>query len=255
MIPHLMGLDIAVLTLCWAHAFASILGINMYREEPLILLMGSAWLFVMMARLSASIKQSKQRGVNFYTEHLALFLVLCLAVGMALLWILFFALSAVVYHYLAPFALYLIVSRLPFFSETVRLLMRSICFAFCCAIPSFYFSVTLEPIEMLSCTPIWYLGVLMFLFFMEHREHQEQAVKVSPHLVPVGQVLLLLICMYSAWSSSSYEQSVSITIILANACLAVIVRLRRHLSAELMTACRIPIMMVAPILSVLLFGR
>lgn len=254
-LPHLLGLDIAVLTLCWAHAFACILGINMYREEPLILLIGSAWFFVIITRLSASIRDSKSKGINFYTEHLAMLVVLCLAVGLALLWLLLFAVSTVVYHYLAPFALYLIVSRIPFFSEPMRLLMRSICYAFCCAIPSFYFSVTLAPIEMLSCTPIWYLGVLMFLFFMEQREHQSEAKPISPYLVPVGQLLLLLICLYSAWNSSSYAQSVSITIIIANACLAAIVRLRRYFSPALINVLRMPIMMVAPILSILIYGR
>ncbi len=255
-IPHLMGLDIAVLTLCWAHAFACILGINMYREEPLILLIGSAWLFVMIARLVTSIRGSKMKGANFYSENFPMILVLCLAIGLALLWLLLFAVSAVVYQYLAPFALYLIVSRLPFFSEPMRLLMRSICYAFCCAIPSFYFSVTLAPSEMLTCTPIWYLGVLMFLFFMENRENQAGgASRISPHLVPVGQLLLLLICLYSAWSSSSYEQSVSITIIIANACLALIVRLRHYVSPELVNVLRMPVMMLAPILSVLIFGH
>lgn len=263
LLPHLLGLDIALLSLCWAHAFACMLEINMYREEPLILLIGSAWLFTMMSRLYQGFRYRKTQGPTFYTEKFALLFVLCLAIALAMVWLLLFSVSSVLLHYLAPFFLYLLVSRLPFVKETPRLLMRSICYAFCCAIPSFYFSVTLAPWDMLSCAPIWYLGVLMFLFFKEHRDRvfldmsaaPEVRKNVSPHLVPLGQVLLLAICIHDAFSSYSYEQSVSTTLILANACLAVVIRLRKHFSPLVVEVLRLPVMMVAPIISVLIYGH
>ncbi len=263
MLPHLLGVDIALLTLCWAHAFACMLEINMYREEPLILLIGSAWLFTMLTRMFNAVKLSKTEGANFYTERIALLTILCLAVGLALLWLLLFAVSTVLLHYVAPFAIYLIFSRLPFIKGAWRLLLRSVAYAFCCAIPSFYFSVTLGPFDMLSCAPIWYLGVLMFFFFIEPQEwraydicpNKTHQTDLPSYLVPCGQFALLLICIYHACSSSSYEQSVSTTLILANACLAVVVRLRKYVSPMVVEALRIPVMMIAPILSVIFFGH
>lgn len=257
-IPHLLGVDIALLTLCWAHAFACILEINMLRENPLILLIGSVWLFVIVSRLISSVRHIRDDERNFYTAKIAALSIICLAVGLALLWLLLFSVSTVVLHYVIPLSFFFFLSILPIFRGSARILLRALAYAFACAIPSFYFAVTLSPWAMLSCAPIWFFGVLMYLFFQEHeqwrtsdemRSSQGGAV-VSPHLVPLGQFILLGLCIYQAANAPSYEQNVSFTLILANACLAVVVRLRRYLSPLAVDALRIPVMMIAPLAAV-----
>lgn len=258
MIPHLLGFDFALLTLCWSHAFACILEINMLREEPLILLIGSVWLVTMLSRLSSSVRMLRHNERNFYSAKIAALSVLCLAVAMALLWLLFFSVSTVVLYYVAPLSFFIFLSMLPIFGGAAKMMLRAFAYAFACAIPSFYFAVTLSPFEMLSCAPIWFFGVLMFLFFQEHQlwrssdePHSSQCgAKVSPYLVPIGQLMLLAICIYQAATSPAYEQNVSLTLILGNACLAAISRLRSYYSPLVVDALRIPIMMIAPIAAV-----
>lgn len=219
---QLWGLDIPATALCWAVACAALMQITMITAGPMLLVAAGTWCVVMSSRLVAALKSPAAWQASFYRSHLALLLVLLFGVGMATLWMLFFQVGrGVLLYAMAPAAL-LMLSRLcraKMLGQT-RELLRSLAFAMFCALPAFYFSFTLTPVHMVTTAPVWYMGLLFYLWARERATLREPHRYAESTLFnTIALIVLLASTLIASVTAPMFERTLCITIAIGTGCL------------------------------------
>ena len=225
---QLWGLDTPITALCWAVACAALLQITMVTEGPMLLVAAGVWCWVMGGRLAAAIKSPTAWQAAFYRSHMVLVILLLFSVGMAALWMLFFEVGRHVLDYAIIPGLILFLAQLCRGSALQQTgnLLRSIAFAMFCALPAFYFSFSLSPLHMVTTAPVWYLGMLFFLWERERETLRTQAADARTNLFNVGALIALLAAaLISSVTAPMFERTLCITIAIGAGCLQGFARL------------------------------
>ncbi len=254
---QLWGLDAPVAAFCWAMAYAALQDIPMITSAPLLLLTAAVWLFTIASRLFRAVVQRRGWYVIFYRSHMALFTLLVLAVAAATLWMLFYYVGQILLLYaFIPFVV-LVLGYLPLIRrvEGLRGIFHASAFALACSVPAVFYSVFVSPLQLISCSPTWYLAILMFLYYLLRSSWlmAEDAARRRGLLVSVVLGLLFLFCLLSAASAPSFERSFCLTVATGAACLELLVRLRPRLSQDALFSVGWLSMALPPVLGVVLF--
>ena len=219
---QLWGLDIPAIALCWAVACAALMQITMITAGPMLLVAAGVWCVVMGSRLVAAIKSPEAWQAAFYRSHMALLVVLLAGVGMATLWMLFFQVGRSVLNYAFFPTTLLALAQLCRASvlRQTKMLLQSVSFAMFCALPAFYFSFTQGPLHMVTTAPMWYLGLLFYLWARERADLQE-APADAPHSVfnVVALIALLISALIASVTTPMFERTLCITVAIGAGCL------------------------------------
>ncbi len=238
-------------------AYAALLDIPMITSAPLLLLTAAVWLFTIASRLFRAVLQRRGWYVLFYRSHLALFTLLVFAVAAATLWMLFYYVGQIMLLYaFIPFVV-LVLGYLPVICrvEGLRGFFHASAFALACSVPAAFYSVFVSPLQLFSCSPTWYLAILMFLYYLLRSSWlmAEDAARRRGVLVSVGLGLLFLFCLLSAVSAPAFERSLCLTIALGAVFLELMVRMRTRLSQDALFSVGWLSMALPPVLGIILF--
>ena len=251
-LPALWGLDVALCALCWGVLVAAHYGITMITTGPLLVLSSTVWLVVMAGRLTKACGGQKMMSADFYRRNLVPLLPLFLAVLGATWWMLFFRVGQyLLYFGLIPF-LMLGVSRFPLLYRIpgFSLFFKSAAFAFACAVPTFYYSFYLSPLQMWQSTPLWMLAGLFFLFHVERG-------RAASGMGGVQVFCLAAVFGFSMFRMIHAPAGVSswyLILCMAVAGLHMLFRLRTRLSEEAWYALGWPVMTVPALLGIVAFA-
>lgn len=219
---QLWGLDTPITAICWSVAFAALMQITMITPAPLLVVAGGVWCTVMLQRIHAAVSQADSWQAAFYRGHLPVILVLLFAVGMATLWMLFFYVGKNILWYMVPPLFFNGLSMClsgPWFRQISRL-CKAIAFAMVCAMPAFYFSFMLNPLNILTTGPVWYLGILFFLMAGERERLRSGAQNSSQVVVnTLTLIMLLAFTLISGATAPMFERTLCITIAIGAGCL------------------------------------
>ncbi len=254
---QLWGLDTPITALCWSVACAALLQITMVTEGPMLLVAAGVWCCVMGNRLVAAIKSPAAWQAAFYRSHVVLLIVLLFSVSMATLWMLFFEVGRHVLDYaLIPgFILCLAQMCRGNALRQTRLLLRSVAFAMFCALPSFYFSFSLSPLHMVTTAPVWYMGMLFFLWERERESLRTQNHDTRTDLFNVGALIVLLTAtLIASVTAPMFERTLCITIAIGAGCLQGFARLTPHLPRPLALAISWFTMAMPALLGIILYA-
>ena len=219
---QLWGLDTPVTALCWAVACAALMQITMITAGPMLLVAAGVWCGLMLSRLVAAIKSPDAWQAAFYRRNLSIIVVLLFGVGMATLWMLFFLVGRSVLDYAIVPALFLLLARLCHHAtlHQTRLLLQSLAFAMLCALPAFYFSFSLSPLHMVTTAPVWYMGLLFYLWGRERQAIREGKTDAGFAFFNVGALIVLLVsALISSVTAPMFERTLCITVAIGTGCL------------------------------------
>ena len=254
---QLWGLDTPITALCWAMAYAALLQITMVSVGPMLLVAAGTWCWVMGCRLGAAIKSPTAWQADFYRSHIVLLMVLLFSVCMATLWMLFFEVGRHVLDYALIPALFLFLGhwcKASILRQT-GVLLRSIAFAMFCALPAFYFSFSLSPLHMVTTAPVWYMGILFFLWERERESLRNQASDTRTDLFNVGALIVLLVStLIACVTSPMFERTLCITIAIGAGCLQGFARIAQLLPAPLALAISWFTMALPALLGIILYA-
>ena len=254
---QLWGLDTPITTLCWAVACAAILQITMVTEGPMLLVAAGAWCWVMGGRLVAAIRSADAWQASFYRSHMVLMIVLIFCVAMATLWMLFFEVGRHVLNYtLIPgFLLALAQVCSGNVLRQTGVLLRNIAYAMFCALPAFYFSFTLSPLHMLTTAPVWYVGILFFLWEREREILRTPITDARASLFNTGALVALLAAtLIASVTAPMFERTLCITVAIGAGCLQAFARLTPHLPRPLALAISWLTMALPALLGIILYA-
>lgn len=219
---QLWGLDTPATALCWAVACAALMQITMITAGPMLLVAAGVWCGLMSCRLVAAIRSPEAWQAAFYRSHLAMLVVLLFSVGMATLWMLFFQVGRSVLDYAIIPTGFLLLARLCRAAalQQTRLLLQSLAFAMFCALPAFYFSFTLTPLHMVTTAPVWYMGLLFYLWARERQAIREGRSDAAPAFFNVAALIVLLIsALIASVTAPMFERTLCITVAIGTGCL------------------------------------
>ena len=254
---QLWGLDTPITTLCWAVACAALLQITMVTEGPMLLVAAGAWCWVMGGRLVAAIRSADAWQASFYRSHMVLMIVLIFCVAMATLWMLFFEVGRHVLNYtLIPgFLLALAQVCSGNALRQTGVLLRNIAYAMFCALPAFYFSFTLSPLHMLTTAPVWYMGMLFFLWEREREMLRNQHTDARASLFNTGALVALLAAtLIASVTAPMFERTLCITVAIGAGCLQAFACLSPHLPRPLALAISWLTMALPALLGIILYA-
>lgn len=258
MLFSLCGFDVPLAALCWGIACAALLEITMMTAGPLLLLTSTVWACTIFSRVGRAISSPKGCWYpEFYRERLAPLLLLAGCVMLAALWMLFFYVGQYLISYaLIPVALLLLAFSPPLRSfPQLCLLCKGVAYAFACAIPAFFFSFTIDPLSMLFCEPVWYLGGLFFLFGWERGRWKKDPRPPHPSvLFTSGLGALLLLCLYSSVTAPFFERALCVAVAVGAGCLQALARVSPALSREALFSLGWLIMAFPALLGILIFA-
>ncbi len=258
MLLSLCGFDVPLTALCWGVACAALLQITMMTAGPLLLLTSTVWACTIFSRVFKSISSPTEVWYpDFYRGRMAPLLLLAGCVMLAAVWMLFFYVGQyLIFYVLFPVVMLLLaISPLLRSVPLVRLLCKAVAYAFACAAPAFFFSFTIDPLTMLLCKPVWYMGCLFFLFAMERaRWRKENRPPHPPLVVTLGLGLLLLCCIYSSMTAPFFERSLCIAVAIGAGCLQALARLSSRWSREVLFALGWPAMTLPALLGILVYA-
>lgn len=254
---QLWGLDTPATALCWAVACAALMQITMITAGPMLLVAAGVWCVVMCSRLVAAIKSPTAWQATFYRSHMALLVVLLFGVGMATLWMLFFQVGRTVLDYaFIPTAL-LLLARLCRGSmlRQTRILLQSISFAMFCSLPAFYFSFSLSPLHMVTTAPVWYMGLLFYLWARE-RETLRETPEVERNSVfsVVALIALLISALIASVTAPMFERTLCITVAIGAGCLQGFSRLIPRMPATVALSLSWLTMALPAVLGIILYA-
>ena len=258
MLPSLCGFDVPLTALCWGVACAALLQITMMTAGPLILLTGTVWACTIFSRVVKSISAPSDVWCpDFYRARMAPLLLLAGCVMLAAVWMLFFYVGQyLIFYVLVPVVMLLLaISPLlrPF--PLVRLLCKAVAYAFACAAPAFFFSFTIDPLTMLFCKPVWYMGWLFFLFAMERARWRRETRSTHPPMAfTLSLGVLLLCCLYSSVTAPFFERSLCIAVAIGAGCLQALARMSSRWSREVLFALGWPAMALPALLGILIYA-
>lgn len=230
--------------------------ITMVSEGSILLLVASVWVYTILSRTHAAIRQHSGWYHDYYENHAVPMLLLALAAAAAGIWMLCFYVGQHVLPYVCIPAFFLLLSAIPARKATVfKGFCKSIAFGFACMVPAFSMSFELSPLNMFFCAPCWHLGILFFLFLQE-RTLWEETDSPNSHsrLLLCGLFCLLIVCALSAGRSSYFGHSMGLTIAMGAACLMLLAKIRSHLSAQGIFSLCWPVMTLPALLAILLFS-
>ncbi|MGN0865323.1 MAG: hypothetical protein ACI4P8_04170 [Akkermansia sp.] len=219
------GLDVPLTALCWGCASARLMEIPMLTNAPLTVTVTSLWGLTLGRRLWCALRLPKAPNAAFYRGHLAPLLFLLGGLVAATLWMLTFYVGQRFWGYLlTPVWLSMVGLLLP--GKRLRRVGELLC---CCALaqlivaPAFYDGFMTTPLHALFCAPVWYLGVLLFLFGEEQRSDGE-----SPLVPKLSLCLLLGACLLSLKTAPPFEYRLCLAVAVGAGCLHGLGRLRRR---------------------------
>ena len=254
---QLWGLDTPITTLCWAVACAALMQITMVTEGPKLLVAAGAWCWVMSGRLVAAIKSADAWQAAFYRSHMVLMIVLIFCVGMAALWMLFFEVGRHVLDYALIPGLLLILAQMcrgNVFHQT-GVLLQNIAYAMFCALPAFYYSFSLSPLHLLTTAPVWYVGMLFFLWEREREILRNPITDARASLFNTGALVALLAAsLISSVTAPMFERTLCITVAIGAGCLQALARLTPHLPKPLALAISWLTMALPALLGIILYA-
>ena len=254
---QLWGLDTPITTLCWAVACAALLQITMVTEGPMLLVAAGAWCWVMGGRLVAAISSADAWQASFYRSHMVLMIVLIFCVAMATLWMLFFEVGRHVLNYaLIPgFLLALAQVCSGNVLRQTGVLLRNIAYAMFCALPAFYFSFTLSPLHMLTTAPVWYMGMLFFLWEREREILRTPITDARASLFNTGALVALLAAtLIASVTAPMFERTLCITVAIGAGCLQAFARLTPYLPRPVALAISWLTMALPALLGIILYA-
>lgn len=254
---QLWGLDTPLTALCWSVACAALMQITMITPGPMLVVAGGVWCAVMLQRLLCAIRKPDSWQASFYREHLPLLLLLLFAVGMSSLWMLFFYVGRNLLSY-AALPLGLLGVSLAFSGARLgqfRLLFKAIAFAMACAVPAFYFCFTLNPLNLLTTGPVWYLGILFYLMARERGNLRSGSRDPQSTVVSTLTLLMLLTAtLISSVTAPMFERTLCITIAIGAGCLQGFSRLVLLMPAHLGLALSWLSMALPAVLGIILYA-
>lgn len=256
-IPALWGLDVALAAFCWAICGAKNMQITIVSEGPILLLVAGVWVYTILGRTKAAIRQHSGWYHDYYESHAVPMLLLALGVAAAGVWMLCYYVGQHVLPYACIPAFFLILSLAPARKgSTFKGFCRAIAFGFACMVPAFSLSFEQSVTHMFFSAPCWYIGILFFLFRRERTRWKED--RATPHspsrLLLFGLFSLLLICALSAGDQSYFMHSMGITVAMGAACLMLLAKIRPNLNEQNIFCLCWPVMTLPALLSVLLFS-
>lgn len=219
------GLDVPLLALGWGCACARLMGIPMLTNAPMTVAITSLWALTLGQRLWCVLRTPEAPDAAFYRAHVAPLLFLLGGLGAATLWMLTFYVGQRFWGYLlTPLWLGMVGLLLPGkLLRRVGKLLRSCALAQLMVAPAFYDGFMTTPLHALFCAPVWYLGVLLFLFD-EERHHSS----ASPLVPKLSLCLLLAVCLLSLNTAPPFERGLCLAVAVGAGCLHGLGRLRRR---------------------------
>ena len=219
------GLDVPLLALGWGCACARLMGIPMLTNAPMVLTITALWALTLGWRLCCAARTPEAPNAAFYRAHGAPLFFLLVGLGATTLWMLTFYVGLRYWTYLlTPLWLGMVGLLLPGKRlHRVGELLRCCALAQLMVAPAFYDGFITTPLHALFCAPVWYLGVLLFLFGEER--HHSSAAPLAPKL---SLCLLLAVCLLSLNTAPPFERGLCLAVAVGTGCLHGLGRLRRH---------------------------
>ncbi len=251
---HRIAAALPLAAMAWAYAFASLQGLEMHAFGPLLFLGMALWLGMLLSRC---IRAMLDHAIG--SKELARIALFALPLLASLLYLIS---RDVPLTFLRDLKYPLILSLAAGFcsllhQSSLSALLQAMSFGIACCLPTFAFTLHLSLLSVLFHPGTWYLVILFFLFFIDIRHEQDRIDSVrlgDSLLVPMGQLLLLIFSLSSAYSAVPSERGLLYTIVLGNASLALMMRMRRHWDVETTDSLRWLIFAAVPLMGLALFN-
>lgn len=230
LLPHLLGVDVAVAAFLWSSACTHFLRANLIGSGALLLVSVAAWVCVMVSRVVRAIRGPHHPYAAFYRRHLSWLLPLVLCACMAAVWMLFFYVGQGLLAYV-PYALVLLVGGLILPDTGMRCFCRSLSFVYACFAPAYFYAAAAAPLSTFFSWQLWWVVAVFWLFFV-HRDRVARSQGASMVLTG-GCGVLFMWLVISLWNANASDGPFYCFMTLALACLHVLCWRLRHLSGIL----------------------